>query len=180
MKTRSEIRSACRARPPRSARPWRAARHWRSAPRQRRCGTRSTPPSPVRLTIRPRVHRDCGDQSGRYGAPAAAPRIRSSFAPRVRLISDHVGHQDRRGSFRISLMALSRCDRVSRFIGSSGQSLLGPIAMTLSGISIIGLSMAAHPCTQRRTWKLGVQPLRVDWPVYPRRSWSITRRRARE
>jgi hypothetical protein len=37
-------------------------------------------------------------------------------------------------------------------------------------MSIIGLSMAVLHAAPRRTWKQGAQPLRVNWPVYPRRA----------
>ena len=36
------------------------------------------------------------------------------------------------------------------------------------GMSIIGVSMARFHAALRKTWKQGAQPLRFDWPVYPR------------
>ena len=56
---------------------------------------------------------------------------------------------------------------MSAVSGRPGKASLGH-RNDASGISIIGLSMAAHPCCTRKTWKRSAAP-RVDWPVYPRR-----------
>ena len=126
-------------------------------------------PSPVRLSDG--AHGCHGD--GRIDQiaperpqPRQNPVFVGSGQPRI---ADDIGHQDRGQFSRLAHGATPpRPCQPFRVVGAKAS---GGHRKDARGMSIIGLGMAALPCcTRKRTWKQGVQVLRVDWPVYPRRA----------
>ena len=82
-------------------------------------------------------------------------------------IADDVGHQDR-GQFS-GLAHGATPPRPCQPFRVVRAKPLGGIAKTREECRSLAWAWPRFHAALRRTWKQGAQPLRVDWPVYPRR-----------
>ena len=113
------------------------------------------------------VHGDCG--VNQIAAQRAQSRQGSIFVcsgkPRI---ADHVGHQDR-GQFSGPAHGATR-PRPCQPFRVVGAKPLGGIAKTREECRSMARAWLHIHAALGRTWKRGVQVLRFDWPVYPRRA----------
>jgi hypothetical protein len=86
----------------------------------------------------------------------------------IAAIADNVGHQDRRELSRLAHGATP--PRLCQLFRVVRAKPLGGIARTREQCRSLAWAWLHIHAALRRTWKQGVQVLRVDWPVYPRRA----------